>query len=168
MSGRSRKKLSNIYHLPPFCYVSGGLEEAGVVVLFQALLRLRDEGAGALQTLATVGNLLCQLAQFHHLQAQEAQVRKWTRALVSPPFALSCLSLKAANIRWTGPRPAPHISLCSREERHENKHSWLNGNLSECFGCWSKQQPAREILWKYVKLIIFQKQRKEGIKNPNP
>lgn len=47
-----------------------------MVVLFQALLRLRDEGAGALQTLATVGNLLCQLAQFHHLQAQEAQVRK--------------------------------------------------------------------------------------------
>lgn len=77
----SQKKRSNIHHLPPFCYVSGGLEEAGVVVLLQALLRLRDEGAGALQTLATVGNLLRQLAKFHHLQAQkhrsESEPERW-------------------------------------------------------------------------------------------
>lgn len=52
---------------PPFCYISGGLEEACVVVLLQALLGLCDEGAGALQTLTTVCNLLSQLAQFHHL-----------------------------------------------------------------------------------------------------
>lgn len=52
---------------PPLCYISGGLEEASVVVLLQALLSLCDEGAGALQTLATVCNLLRQLTQFHHL-----------------------------------------------------------------------------------------------------
>ncbi len=55
-------------HHPPFCYISGGLEEAGVVVLLQALFGLGDEGAGALQTLATVCNLLSQLTQFHHLE----------------------------------------------------------------------------------------------------
>lgn len=39
-----------------------------MVVLLQALFGLRDEGAGALQTLATVCNLLSQLAQFHDLE----------------------------------------------------------------------------------------------------
>lgn len=52
---------------PPLRHVAGGLEEAGVVVLLQALLGLRDEGAGALQTLAAVCDLLRQLAQLHHL-----------------------------------------------------------------------------------------------------
>lgn len=56
------EKRPNVQHLPPFCYVPGGLEEAGVVVLLQTLLRLCDEGAGALQTLAAVGDLLRQLA----------------------------------------------------------------------------------------------------------
>lgn len=53
---------------PPLCYVSGGLEEAGVVVLLQALLGLCDEGARALQTLSAVCDLLGQLAQLHHLK----------------------------------------------------------------------------------------------------
>lgn len=60
-------------HHPPFCYISGGLEEAGVVVLLQALFGLCDEGAGALQTLATVCNLLSQLTQFHHLENTQIQ-----------------------------------------------------------------------------------------------
>lgn len=60
-------------HHPPFCYISGGLEEAGVVVLLQALFGLCDEGAGALQTLATVCNLLSQLTQFHHLEHTQMQ-----------------------------------------------------------------------------------------------
>ena len=60
-------------HHPPFCYISGGLEEASVVVLLQALLGLCDEGAGALQTLATVCNLLSQLAQLHHLEDTQIQ-----------------------------------------------------------------------------------------------
>lgn len=44
-----------------------------MVVLLQALLGLCDEGAGALQTLPTVGNLLRQLAQLHHLQHTQLQ-----------------------------------------------------------------------------------------------
>lgn len=55
-------------HHPPFCYISGSLEESSVVVLLQALFGLRDQGAGALQTLPTVCNLLSQLAQFHDLK----------------------------------------------------------------------------------------------------
>lgn len=42
-----------------------------MVVLLQALLGLRDEGAGALQTLAAVCDLLCQFAQLHHLEKKE-------------------------------------------------------------------------------------------------
>lgn len=56
---------------PPLCHVAGGLEEAGVVVLLQALLGLCDEGAGTLQTLAAVCDLLCQFAQLHHLQKKK-------------------------------------------------------------------------------------------------
>lgn len=65
--------VSMCCHHPPFCYISGGLEEASVVVLLQALLGLCDEGAGALQTLATVCNLLSQLAQLHHLEDTQIQ-----------------------------------------------------------------------------------------------
>lgn len=59
----------------------------------------------------------------------EAQVRKWTWTLVSPPFALLCLFLKAADIRSAGARPTLHISLRSREQRHENKHRDSTGIL---------------------------------------
>jgi len=61
----------HVLHYPPFCYIPGGLEEAGVVVLLQALLGLCDEGAGALQTLPAVCNLLSQLTQFHHLERKQ-------------------------------------------------------------------------------------------------
>lgn len=52
---------------PPLRHVAGRLEEAGVVVLLQALLGLRDQGAGAFQTLAAVSDLLRQFTQLHHL-----------------------------------------------------------------------------------------------------
>lgn len=65
--------VCTLLHHPPFCYVSGGLEEASVVILLQALLGLCDEGAGALQTLSTVRNLLSQLAQLHHLRHTRLQ-----------------------------------------------------------------------------------------------
>lgn len=52
----------------PFCYIPGGLEEPGMVVLLQALLSLCDQGTGTFQTLTTVCNLLSQLSQFHHLE----------------------------------------------------------------------------------------------------
>lgn len=57
----------------PFCYIASGLEEAGMVVFLQALFGLCDEGAGALQTLATVCNLLGQFTQFHHLEQTQIQ-----------------------------------------------------------------------------------------------
>lgn len=44
------------------------------------------------------------------------------RRLFSPPFALLCLSLKAANIGLAGARPTLRVSLYSREQQHENKH----------------------------------------------
>lgn len=90
------EKLLDAHRLSPFCYVSGGLEEAGVVVLLQALLRLCDEGAGALQTLATVGDLLRQLAQFHHLQTQKRRSGSHPKAVFSSvcSFVLISLSCK--------------------------------------------------------------------------
>lgn len=51
----------------PLCHIPGRLEEAGVVVLLQAVLSLCDEGTRALQTLSAVRNLLGQLPQLHHL-----------------------------------------------------------------------------------------------------
>lgn len=80
----------------------------------------------------------------------EAQVRKWTWALVSPPFALLCLFLKD--------RPVLAQRCISRfvPENSDMKTNTVTQRESwtECFGCWSKKQPAREILLKYVKLII--------------
>jgi hypothetical protein len=55
---------------PPLGHVAGVLEEAGVVVLLEAVLRLGDECAGALQTLTAVGDLLGQLTELHHLDRQ--------------------------------------------------------------------------------------------------
>ena len=63
----------------PFSHVPSGLEEARVVVLLQAVLGLSDEGAGALQTLAAVGNLLGQLPQLHHLHMHTHGGRADTR-----------------------------------------------------------------------------------------
>lgn len=51
----------------PLSHIPGRLEEAGVVVLLQAVLSLCDEGTRALQTLSAVRNLLSQLPQLHHL-----------------------------------------------------------------------------------------------------
>lgn len=52
-----------------------------------------------------------------------------TPRLFSPPFALSCLSLKAAHLRLAGARPTLRVSLYSREQQHENKHRDSTGIL---------------------------------------
>lgn len=67
-SSQMMKMISECVHHSPFSHISGGLKEAGVVVFLQALFCLCDEGTGALQTLTTVGNLLGQFTQLHHLR----------------------------------------------------------------------------------------------------
>lgn len=130
-----------------------------MVVLLQALLRLCDEGAGALQTLATVGDLLRQLAQFHHLRTQKRRSGSHPKAVFSSvcSFVLISLSCKYKT-GWRSPNPT-YLALFPRTTtRKQTREYW-----TECFGFRSKDQPAKETLWKYVKLIMFQKQRTAGI-----
>lgn len=76
----------------------------------------------------------------------EAQLRRWTRALLSPLFCVYLLKLKIWDRLALGQRRISRSALENSNMKTNTvtqRESW-----TECFGCWSKKQPARETLWK--------------------